>query len=134
MGKAMGIAVKAVDGRADGNRVKAAVASILAVCALVAIVAFHPSAALAASFEPVAGSGTGAFLIPSLRLARVLLLVLGIVGINYMLICAFTFMVASGRNETQKAGNSKMSAGFFVTMLVAALFLALTVSLKDLGY
>lgn len=129
MGRAMGVAMKAVAGQADGGRVKAAVESLLAVIAVLGICLLLPQVVLAA---PVTSSSAVTFIPVALRAARAFLLLIGIVCVNMILMGGFDMMVASGRMETQSRALGKMSGGLIGSLIVAALFSAFTVVLGDL--
>lgn len=128
MGKAMGVAMKKVAGRADGSRVKEMVGKLLAVLVLVCsigLLAAHP--ALAAESE---GS---VFAVSALRIARIFLLLFGIVSINMILIGGFNYMIASGRDATHSSSIAKITTGILGTIIVAALFTIATIALENLN-
>lgn len=125
-GRLMGAAMKAVAGRADGTRVKAIVESILIVLVLAFVVASPAHAATKASeFET--------FVVPTLRIARLFLVLLGIASVTTILVGGFKYMVAGGRTEDQDSAIQKMSIGLFGTMGIAVLFGIITIFLQRVG-
>jgi hypothetical protein len=127
MGRAMGSAMKAVAGRADGTRVKAIVESILAaVVVLAAFVAFAPLSALAATTN----DPSNVFLESALRIARIFFLLMGIVSLNAILVAAFTIWTGSGRDHAHHVWHDKLAWGLLGTILMAALFSIATVALQ----
>jgi hypothetical protein len=126
-GRAMGSAMKAVAGRADGARVKVIVESLLAVL----VFALVAGAAHAAT--PTHKPELQAFVIPALRIARIFLVLLGIVSVTTILHGAFTFMTASGRVEVHHHAKTKMVAGILGSMAIAVVFTVITIFLAYLG-
>ncbi len=126
MGKAMGAVMKKVGSQADGNRVKEIVGNLLAVVVftVVATVAF-PEMVLAAS-------DANTFIVPALRIARIFLLLFGVVSLNMILVGGFTYMVASGRDEAHSNAIEKISKGLLGTILIASLFTIATIALQNL--
>jgi hypothetical protein len=134
MGRAMGAAMKAVAGRADGIRVKEIVGRLLGAFVLVAVGtgAFAPDAHAVASLTDTFGTGasTLAFL---LRVARVLMLWLGIIAITMILNGGFEYMTASMRDDLHTGALTKMTHGIFASILVAVLFAFSTIVLQRIG-
>ena len=124
MGKAMGVAMKAVAGRADGGRVRPIVEALLAVFLLAV---FFPGQAQAA-----VESGSGIFLETALRLARIFFLLMGLICVNSILVGAFTFMTGSGRDHAHHHGQEKIAWGLIGSILMGALFSIATVALQRL--
>lgn len=122
MGKAMGAAMKAVKGRADGSRVRKIVESLLASFVLM-LLATPASAAEAIFTDAQLAQGIDI----GLRLGRVALVLVAIVSINLILKGAFTYMVSSGRNETQAEAVQSITSGVVGSFVVLALFLVSTV-------
>lgn len=123
-GKAMGAAMKAVAGRADGTRVKRLVETLLPVALFVCVgIVAHAGAVHAA------GPGT-LFVEPGLKLARVFLMLMGIVSVNFMLIGGFSYMVSCGRDDVQHHAETQFFSGFLGTLLIAALFMMSTIILQ----
>ncbi len=133
MGKAMGAAMKAVAGRSDGTRVKAIVESLLAAFILAVAVSVSDAPVVhAAARAAVTASGTEAFVEPALRIARIFLMALGIISVNFILIGGFTYMTASGREEGHHHGEAKFFSGLLGTVVIAGLFAVVTVALQKM--
>lgn len=132
-GKAMGAAMKAVAGKADGSRVKQIVERLLSVFALVAIglsVSLPARAALdffASDNIFQTGVAAPSDVIIGLKVVRVLLLWIGLFAINTILIGSFAFMVASGRDDDQKKAMGQITSGFVGSVVIALLFVVSTV-------
>ena len=125
MGKAMGVAMKDVAGRADGSRVREIVQRLIAtfVFALGGVSLFVGTAH--AALDPMSEE----FIISAMRIARMFLLVLGIVFVVFLIMGGFTYIISSGRNETQMAATKKVVIGIVGTIVVAVLFSVLSVVL-----
>lgn len=131
-GKAMGVAMKSVAGKADAGRVKAAVESILVALVLTVIgFAAVPHQALAAADANF--YATVGFIAYGLRIARVFTLVAGLVAVNNLLVGSFAYMTAGGREETSTHAHHQMTGGLLGTVIVAGLFIGFTVALNNLG-
>ncbi len=115
-GKAMGAAMKAVAGRADGTRVKTIVETILATLVLFVALVLYPESAYAAT------ATDAEFAISSARMARVFLMLMGIVSINFIIMGAISVMTSSGRDHGHHHGVQQIAVGIFGTILVAGLF------------
>jgi len=126
-GRAMGAAMKAVAGRADGARVKAIVESLLAVLVLMLVAGTAHAATKAANAE------LQSFIIPTLRIVRIFLVLLGIVSVTTILHGAFTFMTASGRVEVHHHAKARMVSGILGTLAIAVLFTVITIFLVSVG-
>lgn len=124
IGKAMGAAMKAVAGRADGNRVKTLVQTLLT-CLFLFL--------FTAGVVHASGAETVPFVIQSLKIGRVFLILIGIFFINLILLGGFGFMTASMRNDLQGAAMQKMGSGVFGTIVIASLFTIATVALQRLS-
>lgn len=138
MGKAMGVAMKAVNGQADGGRVKAVVAAILTCLVLVVASAMVPHGAVHAATAVAAAShsqteATESFLIPVLRIGRSFLLLLGLVAVNMILVGGFIFMTASGRDHGHEHSMAMMAKGVLATIFIAALFSIATVAIGNMS-
>jgi uncharacterized protein len=130
MGKVMGLAMKAVAGKADGNRVKEIVAKSLSVFVLsIGIMAVYSSAALAAI--PVLESMEAVPIIEiGVRIIRVMILAFGIVFVNKILHGGFSYTVASSRDESHSSAMQDVMTGLYGTIAVALLFSVATVVLE----
>ncbi len=127
-GKAMGAAMKAVAGRADGTRVKTIVEIILATLVLfVPLVLLFPRPIFAAS------ATDAEFAISSARMARVFLMLMGIVSINFIIMGAISVMTSSGRDHGHHHGIQQIAVGIFGTILVAGLFTIASGFIERLG-
>jgi len=125
-GKAMGVAMKAVAGKADGARVRAIVESLLVVSAAAAF--FLPAFGVFAAgpIEPV----RWIFADTVIRIIRISLLLLGVLSVNFVLVGAFSFMTAGGRDDVHEHAIKKMAFGLFTTVVVMALFAVATNALQ----
>ncbi len=130
-GKAMGAAMKAVGGRADGSRVKAAVESILAVVAIVVLVSAFAHPALAATTASAAKDS--AMIVSGARIARVFLMLMGLVSVLFVIMGSVTVMTASGRDHGHHHGIQQIGAGIFGTILMAGLITIATSMIQKLG-
>jgi len=128
MGKAMGAAMKAVAGQADGNRVKEIVAKLLPVLVFVILGVTLATPAFAAT-DPTLST---AIILPLLKISRVFLMAFGLVSVMSIMIGGFTYMVASGRCDTQELGMQKISGGTLGVVIIAGLFSVLTVAIESL--
>jgi len=118
MGKAMGVAMKAVAGGADGNRVKAIVQKLLAML-IVALV--FPTDALAA-IPMIDTNEASAWIEGGLRVFRVLVLWFGVVSVANLLKGGFGYMTSSMRDDGHASAMSLMANGVIGTVVVAGLF------------
>ncbi len=137
MGKAMGVAVKAVTGGADGGRVKIVVEKIL-VCLAMGVLLI-PLAVDAATGATVAATTSGTqttnplFTETALRTARIFFMLMGLVSVNFVLIGAFGLMTASGRDHEHHGGLHKLVTGLLGTIFVAGLVTILTVMINKIS-
>lgn len=130
-GKAMGAAMKAVGGRADGSRVKAVVESILTASIVAAVVfaAAHP--ALAATAASAAKDAS--MIVSGARIARVFLMLMGLVSVLFIVMGSVTVMTASGRDHNHHHGLQQIGVGVFGTILMAGLIAIATATIQRLG-
>lgn len=132
MGKVMGAAMKAVDGGADGNRVKAFVQELLPVITLATIgLLSAPVDALAAI--PMLTESTQAqatYIEFGLRAFRVIVLWFGIASIVNILKGGFGYMNSSMRDDFHTEAVRDMTQGIIGTIVVAGLFSIATVYLN----
>ena len=126
-GKAMGIAMKVVAGKADGARVREVVAALLAVLAVIAYLL--PASSVCASGVNAASSPI-IFTDASIRIVRIFLLLMGVLAVNVVLVGAFTVITAGGRDDAHEHGLHKMAFGVFATIVVMALFSVATNALQ----
>ncbi len=130
MGKVMGMAMKAVQGRADGTRVKQIVESLLAVFALMIVgigIAFPAFAAI--EIVPVSLQAYS-FMETGVRIFRVLLLFFGILAVNMILHGGFHYMVSSMRDEEHVKAWQKIMTGFIGSIAVVLLYGVSTVVIQ----
>ncbi|MBI2475296.1 GatB/YqeY domain-containing protein [Candidatus Uhrbacteria bacterium] len=130
MGKAMGMAMKVVQGRADGTRVKQIVESLLAVFVLMIVgvgIAFPAFAAI--EIVPVSLQAYS-FLETGVRIFRVLLLLFGILAVNMILHGGFSYMISSMRDESHVKAWQKIMTGFIGSIAVVLLYGVSTVVIK----
>lgn len=127
MGKAMGVAMKAVSGQADGSRVRPIVEKWLPILAVI-------FAGMGLTSVAQAGSTffTQDFLVVCLRIARAFLLIFGVASINYLLVGGFKYMIASGRNDDVAFSLHKMTIGLIGTVAVTCLYIVVTSILQSL--
>lgn len=130
-GKAMGAAMKAVGGRADGSRVKAVVESILAVVAIVIVASAIAHPALAAT--TAAAAKDSAMIVSGARIARVFLMLMGLVSVLFVIMGSVTVMTASGRDHGHHHGVQQIGVGIFGTILMAGLIAIATSMIQKLG-
>jgi len=130
MGKAMGMAMKAVQGRADGTRVKQIVESLLAVFVLTIVgvgIAFPVFAAI--EIVPVSLQAYS-FLETGIRIFRVLLLLFGILAVNMILHGGFHYMISNLRDEEHVKAWQKIMTGFIGSIAVVLLYAVSTVVIQ----
>ncbi len=129
-GKAMGAAMKAVGGRADGSRVKAVVESILTASIVAAVVfaAAHPALAATAS-----AAKDASMIVSGARIARVFLMLMGLVSVLFIVMGSVTVMTASGRDHGHHHGLQQIGVGVFGTILMAGLIAIATATIQKLG-
>jgi uncharacterized protein YqeY len=126
MGKAMGVAMKAAAGQADGSRVKAVVEKILA--GFVLGLALLPQAVDAATGTP------SPFLSETvLRTIRIFFMLMGIVCVNFVLIGAFELMTAGGRDHGHHSGLHKLIMGLLGTVFMAGLITIVSVMIGKIS-
>ncbi|MBI2551007.1 GatB/YqeY domain-containing protein [Candidatus Uhrbacteria bacterium] len=128
-GKAMGIAMKAVAGRADGGRVRDLVQSLLPLFVLVSVGALAFADQTFAASAVSAGKESGLML---LRSARVLVLMMGIVCANLVLLGSFNWMVASGADETYTKAKKQVFMGILGSVLVMAVFVVVSARIMEM--
>ncbi len=132
MGKVMGAAMKSVQGKADGNRVKNMVEQLLSVFALVVfgVAAAEPVFAQI----PLTTEPTQVFplLDSGLRIFRILLLWGGIFAIVSILRGSFEYSFACYRNDSRTNALSKMTTGIIGVIIVVGLFSVTSVFLQKM--
>ena len=128
MGKAMGVAMKAVSGQADGSRVRPIVEKLLPLLVMILT---------GISLASVAQAGSTFFMqdffIVCLRIARAFLLIFGVASINYLLVGGFKYMIASGRNDEVAFSLHKITMGLVGTVTVACLYIVVTSILQSMS-
>jgi len=131
MGKAMGIAMKAVAGKADGTRVKQIVERVLSVFAfvLIGVMASTPAYAQVAfeSFDSIVSPMSYIDVGFLLRIARVMLMWIGIFAVNTILSGGFAYMTDSSRDANRQSAQGKITSGFISSIVVVILFAITTV-------
>jgi uncharacterized protein YqeY len=129
MGRAMGAAMKAVAGRADGNRVKTLVQKFLAVFALVAMgstVAGDVHAVIPILEE----QGITNYVATLLRASRVLLIWMGIAAITMMLNAGVIIATSGVRDFHRENSQKMMLRAVVISITIAILFIGLTIALQ----
>lgn len=128
-GKAMGAVMKAVQGRADGNRVKQIVESMLTVLVLGFgfWVLGHATPAFAAINVIPETLQAYPLLETGIRVLRVLLLWFGIIAICLILDGGFNFMTNGVRDQEGDAAMKKIVTGFVGSLAVVLLYSVTTV-------
>jgi len=129
MGKAMGVAMKAVMGEADGSRVRSIVEKILAVFSVVMVGVGISQVASASASTPTFSAD---FVVTCLRIVRAFLLIFGVASINYLLVGGFKYMIASGRNDEVSFSLHKITIGLIGTVTVVCLYIVVTSMLQEL--
>jgi len=124
-GKAMGAAMKAVAGKADGTRVKIIVERLLNVFAFVVVGLSISAPAQAAIFS------TNDFLFfdlnMGLRIIRVMLLWIGVFAVNSILSGGFSYMTSSNRDDGHDEAMGRITTGFVGSIVVVIMFAITTV-------
>jgi|GEM_PF-26164 uncharacterized protein len=136
MGQAMGVAMKAVAGQADGSRVRRVVEKLLG-CLVVAMGSFGFSkGVLAQSVAEEMTSDAGLFgddyLIFLLRMARVFLMVIGIPAVIFILTGAVHYATSHVRDDEKAKAIKKIVAGVLGTIVVVILFTIVTIVLQGM--
>lgn len=134
MGKVMGAAVKASQGRADGSRVKDLVMQLLPLLFMVIVGSFYVTRPAVAAI-PLSASDFGidaTFIELGLRLFRVLILWLGIPAITLIIAGAFKCSVEGVRDDIRRDALGKITKGVFVSIMVILIFSLSTVALARL--
>ena len=132
MGKVMGAAMKAVNGQADGSRIKKIIETLLPVLIITAVGLVSAHQVSAASLLSAFSNGTE-YTQLLLRLFRVLVLWLGIPAITMILTAGFQYTTAGNRDNVHSDSMSKLTQGIFVTIIIAGVFALCTVVLQQLS-
>ena len=130
MGKVMGAAVKAVNGQADGGRIKEVVGRLLPV--LICVIAgslVAQSVYAASSIIPVQLSYYP-LIETGLRVLRVIILWFGLLAVNQILHGGFSFMTASMRDDSQKAAMGEITTGVVGSVAVVLLYSVATIVIQ----
>ncbi|MBI4713889.1 GatB/YqeY domain-containing protein [Candidatus Uhrbacteria bacterium] len=122
MGKAMGAVMKAVQGKADGTRVKQIIETLLAVFVLAVFGVGLAFPALAAIDIVPASLQAYSFFETGVRIFRVLLLWFGILTVNLILAGGFDYMVSGMRDESHVSAWRKIMTGFIGSIAVVLLY------------
>ncbi len=135
MGKVMGLAVKAVAGRADGMRVKSYVEKLLGVFIFVVLFA---SASMPAHASIGIETVNDWAISPSwvelfLKMLRIFFLWFGIFFINQILHGGFQYTVGGTRDDEHHHAMAKMTSGIFGTMTMVGLFSLATVAIQKIS-
>jgi uncharacterized protein YqeY len=132
-GRAMGCAIAAVDGRADGSRVKAAVEKILTAFVPFAVWLLSAPVTLAAAKKAkpetrdwLGGEGVEV----AYRLARAVAVLCVILFVCHMFVGAFQQIVSSGKDDDVVAGRRKIALGFLGSVFMIGLYVAATNALR----
>lgn len=129
MGKAMGAVMKAVQGRADGTRVKQIVESMLTVLVLGFgfWVLGHATPALAAIDVIPTQLQAYPLFETGIRILRVLLLWFGVIAICLILDGGFNFMTNGVRDQEGDAALKKITTGFIGSIAIVLLYSVTTI-------
>ena len=137
MGKVMGLAMKAVAGKADGTRVKQIVETLLGVFVLVGVgltlsLPVHAATQTVAPLFPFLTFFTShAFFGTALRVFRVLLIIFGILAVNMILLGGFSYMTASSRDDSHSEAMGHIARGIISSLAVVLLFSVTTIAIKS---
>lgn len=129
MGRAMGAAMKAVAGRADGNRVKDMVQKFLAVMVL-ALAGVSAGTEAFAAIPILEEQGVTNYVATILRASRVLIIWMGVAAITMMLNAGFQIMTSGVRDFYREDSEKTMMRGVVVTVVIAILFMLLTIAIQ----
>lgn len=130
MGKVMGLAMKAVAGKADGNRVKQMVEKSLSVFVLALGMFVFWGSVAHASIPIIDTLDSAPSLEMGIRVIRVLLLAFGIMFVNRILHGGFSYTISSKRDEAQSSAMQEIMSGLFGTVAIVLLFSVVTVVLE----
>ncbi len=134
MGRVMGEAMKAAQGRAEGNRVKDIVMKLLPVVVLAVILA--PQSAFASGIPIIEAAAdpafTGDMIVIGLKMLRVIILWFGVGALVTLLNGGFGYMTASMRDDAHHAAIRQMTVGVGMSMIVAGTFAVTTVVLNSI--
>lgn len=122
IGKAMGVAMKAVAGQADGNRVRKIVETIL--ISLVLLVSAWTVEAVAEAAREIT------FLEQVLRFSRVCLMLFGIAAINLIIVGAVKYMVCGHKDSVQGLALRHIYSGVISIICIIVLFFAATIAIQ----
>jgi len=135
MGKVMGLAMKAIAGKADGTRVKSMVEKCLGVLVLAFLLGV-----VATPVHAQIGYGTAStslfgvsMLETGLRVLRVVMLWSGLFFVNEILHGGFEFATGSSRNTIYDGAMQKITSGFFGTAVIALAFSVVTVLIQKIS-
>jgi uncharacterized protein YqeY len=137
MGQAMGVAMKAVAGQADGSRVRAIVEKILGCIVFVISGLFiFAQEVFAQGVASAAASDTALFgddyVVFLLRMSRVFLMVIGIPSVIFILTGAVHYATSHTRDDEKAKAIKKIVAGIGGTITVAVLFTVVTIALEGM--
>lgn len=134
IGKVMGVAMKASQGKADGLRVKEVVMQLLPVFIMILVGSFFASRPAFAAI-PLSPSDFGidaSFVELGLRLFRVLILWLGVPATVAILVGGFKYMIASGGDDRQEEALTYFRNGMFVSIVIFLAFSVCTIVLQKI--
>lgn len=136
-GKAMGTVMKAVAGRADGNRVRELVSKILAgtaVWTLFAVSSVEAATTVGKKSVPWTKALVASpWFENSLRAARIIAVVLLILCVHQIMFGAFKYMTAGGSEGQLALGRNQILRGAVLAFVLLLVFLLATTLLIRLG-
>lgn len=133
MGQAMGVAMKAADGRADGSRVRKVVEGLLVSICLFGVTGQAKAASvISATVIDASHIQMSTLVLYALRFGRVALVLMGIMAVLLIMKGAFQFMLCSGRSEDKGQAFQSMAGGMLATAFVTIVFTVATVVLEKM--
>ena len=130
MGKVMGAAVKAVNGQANGSRIKEVVGRLLPIVLFVIAGSVVAQSVYAASSILPAQFSDYPFIETGLRVLRVSFLWFGLFAVNQILHGGFSFMTASMRDNSQQAAMGEITSGVVLSVAVVLLYSVTTIVIQ----
>jgi len=138
MGKAMGAVMKAVDGRADGSRVKKFIETMLGVMVFSVLVNTLFVGTAHAEIGMLTLPEIGSFsylpyLETAIRLARVIFLFAGLSAVLELMRGGIMMVTSSSRDSDRAEAEGKILGGFMSSGIVVVFFAVTTVALQHLA-
>ncbi len=133
MGQAMGVAMKAADGRADGSRVRKVVEGLLvSLCLMGIALPAQAASSLSSTLTSVNEIQVSTLVLYALRFGRVALMLMGLMAILLIIKGAFQFTLSSGRSDDKNQAFQSMAGGMLATMFVTIIFTVATLVLEKM--